>query len=68
MEITYDQGSKFIGHEFQNMIQQDYGIKTKPCMVKNPQANSVLERIHQALSDGIRVYELEKYYLDEDDP
>ena len=43
MEIMYDQGSKFIGHEFKAMIEQDYGIKTKPCTVRNLQANSVLE-------------------------
>ena len=68
MEITYDQGSEFIGHEFQTMIQEDYGIQTKPCTVQNSQANLVLERIHQVLSEQIRMYELEKYYLNEDDP
>ena len=34
-KITYDQGSEFIGHKFQTMIEQDYGIKTKPCTGRN---------------------------------
>ena len=50
------------------MIEQDYGIKTKPCTVWNPQANSILVLIHQVLSECIKIYELEKYYLDEQDP
>ena len=28
--ITFDQGSEFISHEFQDMIKNDYGIKAKP--------------------------------------
>ena len=63
-EITYDQGKEYIGQEFRKMIEEDYGIKTQPATVHNPQANSVLEQIHQVLSDRIQVYELEKYYLD----
>ena len=36
-EITYDQGSEFIGHEFQDMMINDYGNKTKPITTRNPQ-------------------------------
>ena len=35
--INYDQGSEFIGHELQRMVEQDYGIKTKGITVRNPQ-------------------------------
>ena len=31
VEITYDQGGEFLGHEFKDsMIENEYGIKTKP--------------------------------------
>ena len=67
-QITYDQGSEFIGHEFQDMIVNDYGIKRKPITVRNPQANAIVERIHQVIGNIIRTFELQTNYLDEDDP
>ena len=66
--ITYDQGSKFIGHDFWETAKDDYAINSKPTIVWNPQANLILEWIHQVLSDHIRTYELKKYYLDDKDP
>ena len=40
VEITYDQEGYFIGHKFKIiMIEQEYGIKTKPNSSRNPQAN-----------------------------
>ena len=37
VEITYDQGGKFLGHEFKNsMIENEYVIKTKPASPENP--------------------------------
>jgi len=44
--------------EFAQMIQQDYGIIRKGTTVRNPQANSVLERIHQTLGNIIRTFEV----------
>ena len=41
--VMHDQGNEFIGHEFKQMLEEDYGIKTKVATVCNPQANSVLE-------------------------
>jgi len=66
--ITYDRGSEFIGHEFKNTVQNEYGIKCKPITVKNPQANSIIERVHQTIGNMIRTFELEDIYLDEEDP
>ena len=37
-------------------------------MVKNPQANSILERIHQVLGNIICTFELEERDIDKDDP
>ena len=49
-EITYDQGSEFMA-EFAEMIEIDYQIKRKPATTRNPQSNSIIERIHQTLGD-----------------
>jgi len=49
-------------------MSTDYGIKVKPKTVRNPQANAVLERVHQTLGNIIRTFELQDKYLDEEDP
>jgi len=66
--ITFDRGSEFIGHEFKRMIKEDYGIKAKPITVRNPQANAIVERVHQTIGNMIKTFQLEDNYLDEDDP
>ena len=64
--ITYDRGSEFIGHEFKTMVTNDYGIKVKVSTTRNPQSNSIIERIHQVIGNMIRTFDLEN--VDEDDP
>jgi transposase InsO family protein len=49
------------------MIKEDYAIKAKPITVRNPQANAIVERVHQVISNIIRTFELESNYLDEED-
>ena len=67
-EITYDRGSEFIGHDFKQNMKDEYGLTVHACTAKNPQANSVLERIHQVLANMIRTFELEDIYIDEKNP
>ena len=67
-QITLDRGSEFIGQEFKDMIKNDYGIKRKPITVRNPQANAIVERVHQVLGNMVRTFELEDHYLDAKDP
>ena len=67
-QVTFDRGSEFIGKDFQDMIKKDYGITAKPITVRNPQANAIVERVHQVIGNIIRTFELEDNYLDEDDP
>ena len=50
------------------MIKNDYGIKRKPITVRNPQANAIVERVHQVLGNMVRTFELEDHYLDAKDP
>jgi hypothetical protein len=45
--IIYDNGSEFkLNFEY---LCETYGIEHKPTTVKNPQANAILERLHQVL-------------------
>ena len=66
-QVTYDRGTEFIGQEFQKMLD-DYGIHKKPITTRNPQANAIVERVHQVIGNIIRMFELQDNYLDEDDP
>ena len=67
-EIVFDRESEFIGHEFKRMVQKDYGIMTRPITTRNPQANVILECIHQVIGNMIKTFELEDRYLDSSDP
>ena len=55
--IIYDNGSKFKLH-FEALCDS-YGIKRKPTSVKNPQANSILERVHQVVMTMLRTAQLD---------
>ena len=51
------------------MVTNDYGIKRKIISTRNPQANAVVERVHQTLANLIRSQEIQNDpYVDEDDP
>ena len=52
--------------EFAKMVTEDYGLKRKPITKRNPQANAILERIHQTLGNIIRTSD--KTNLDEENP
>jgi len=57
MKLTYDRGTEFMG-EFALMAEQDYGILRKGTTLRNPQANSIFERVHQTLGNIIRTFEI----------
>jgi hypothetical protein len=50
------------------MVLNDYGIKSKPITKRNPQANSIIEHVHQTIGNIIRTFQVQDNYLDEDDP
>ena len=58
--VIHDNGSEFIGSEFQEMLRS-FDIIPVPTTVKNPQANSVIERIHLTMGDHCR---MEKFEFD----
>jgi hypothetical protein len=55
--MIYDNSSEFKLH-FEHLCDS-YGIKRKPSTVKNPQANAILERVHQVLGQMLRTLELD---------
>jgi Integrase zinc binding domain len=63
--LTYDRGTEFMA-EFAEMIQNDYGIKRKGISVRNPQANAIIERVHQTIGNILRTFS--KELLDVKDP
>ena len=67
-EITYDRGTEFM-KEFAEMVKEDYGITKKPCSARNPQSNSVLERVHLVVGNMIKTFQIyNREDLDEEDP
>ena len=44
--------------EFAKMCQNDYGLKSKPIMTRNPQSNAIIERIHQTIGNIIRTFDV----------
>ena len=64
-QVNFDRGTEFMA-EFAKMIKKDYGIKKKPITTRNPQANSIIERVHQTIGNIIRTVSREN--VDDADP
>ena len=56
-EITLERGKEFMA-EVTKMIRNDYGIKKRPITARNPQANAIIERVHQTIANIIRTFDL----------
>ena len=56
--IILDRGSEFMG-EFSRMIREDYGIKKRAITARNPQANSIIERVHQTIGQMLRSFQIQ---------
>jgi hypothetical protein len=55
--LVYNNGSKFkLNFEY---LCDSYGIKRYPTTIKNPQANAILEPIHQVLGQMLRTAEID---------
>ena len=66
--ITYNRGTEFMA-EFAKMIKEEYEIERKPISSRNPQANAVLERIHQTIGNMIKSFQIfNREDIDEEDP
>ena len=54
LKCIYDQGNEFLGPGFQRVLSR-HNIQRSPTGVKNPQANSIVERLHQSVASSLRV-------------
>jgi hypothetical protein len=54
-EVVLDRGREFMA-EFTEMIQRDYGITKRPITARNPQANGIVEIIHQTIGNMLRTF------------
>jgi hypothetical protein len=52
--------------EFRKMLDNDYDTLKRPITKRNPQANSIVERVHQTIGNMIRTFSPQD--IDEDDP
>jgi hypothetical protein len=65
-EIRMDRGGEFKA-KVQAALKDEYGITVKRITTRNPQSNSIIERIHQVMGDMIRVQNIQdKNNLDKD--
>jgi hypothetical protein len=55
--LTCNNGSEFKLHF--EYLYESYGITHKPTRVKNPQANGILEHVHQVLGQMLCIAELD---------
>ena len=64
-EFVFDNGNEF-KKDFLPLLK-DFAIKPTPTTIKNPQANAILERVHQVLGDMLRTKNLQEYNFDKTD-
>ena len=63
-EVILDRGKEFMG-EVIRMMKEDYNVQRKPITVRNPQANSILERCHKTLNNHLRTIQMHQKTNDE---
>lgn len=66
-QIIFDRGSEFMA-EFALMCKNEYGLTTRPITARNPQANAIIERVHQTLGNILRTMEIYNQDLDKTNP
>ena len=49
-------------------MKHDYGIKVRPITARNPQANHILQQVHQTIGNIICTFKVQKMVLEHNDP
>ena len=62
-----DRGNEFLA-KFREMIINDYGIMVRPITSRNPQANAIVERVHQSIGNILRSFKVQNMILDDENP
>ena len=67
-KVVMDRGTEFMA-ECTSLLQQEYGVTKRPITKRNPQANSIIERVHQTIGNMIRTFSVHRNEdLDEESP
>ena len=66
-KITADRGKDLLV-EFKTMMSNVYGILCNSISVRNPQANTIVERVHQSIGNIIRTFKIQQMDLDNENP
>ena len=56
-KILVDRGNEFLA-EFKIMMVNDHGIPCNSISVRNPQANSIAERVHQTIGNIVFFFKI----------
>ena len=67
-QVNLDRGKEFVRIDFKDMVKSSCGVKTKFVTARNPQANAIIERLHQVLANLCCTFELEDNHMDEMNP
>ena len=65
--VICDRGREFMA-EVQDLLTVDYGIRVNRTTARNPQTNSIVERVHQTIGNMIRTWLVDEPELDEANP
>ena len=65
-KVIFDNGNDF-KKDFLPLLKV-FSIKSTPTTIKNPQVNSILERVYQVLVNVLKTENLHKYKFDDRDP
>ena len=65
--VIIDRVKEFLA-EFKTMILSVCGIEENPITSSNPQANSILDRFHQAIGNIIRAFKVKDMVFDDENP
>ena len=67
--ITYDCGNKLLGRAFKNDIfENQYCIRPKYSTLVNPQAKSILQKIHKVVANLISRFDLQNIHPYKENP
>ena len=66
-KIALDTGKELLA-EFETMVANDYRIACSPTSIKNPQANAIVERVHQTIGNIVRTFQIQQMDLDNENP
>ena len=66
-KITVNRGKELLT-ECKIMMANDYRIPCNSISVRNPQANAIVERVHQTIGNIIRTFKIQEMDLDNENP